>query len=112
MAMLRRYGMATALVAALATGYLFYAAHVVQRGLDRAGVPGCLDPNVCYPHGSAMRAVQGLELVDAFVPALIGLILGFGVLTAAIKGERVTMLFGWALLAGLVCAAAVALTYR
>jgi hypothetical protein len=110
--MLRRYVITTAGIAAAATGALFYAAHVVQRELDRAGLPGCLDPNVCYPHGSAMRAVQGMELVAAFVPALIGLILGFGVLTGALKGERVTKLFGWALLAGLICAAAVALAYR
>jgi hypothetical protein len=43
-------------------------------------MPGCVDPNACYPSGPAMDAVLAMQLVAAFSPAVIGLILGVPVL--------------------------------
>jgi ABC-type transport system involved in multi-copper enzyme maturation permease subunit len=124
--LLRPYLMVTAAVAAAATAYTFHGASVVQRQLNEAGVPDCLDPNVCYPHGAALNAVLGMELVAAFVPALLGLILGVAlfarereedtvafVLTQSISRRRwVLTKFGWALAAGLASSASVALAHR
>jgi ABC-type transport system involved in multi-copper enzyme maturation permease subunit len=124
--LLRPYLIAAASVTAAATAYVRHAAGVVQHQLDRSGTPGCADPNVCYPHGAALDAVLGMELCAAFVPALLGLILGVALfarereddtiafaLTQSISRRRwVLTKFGWALAAGAVCSAAVAVTHR
>lgn len=93
-------------LAAAAVGYVVAASTVVQRQLDAAGEPGCLDPNVCYPQGAALDAVLGMELTAAFVPALIGLVLGVPLL------RRGAASLGVALSAGAVLTGAVALAYR
>jgi hypothetical protein len=124
--LLRPYLVVAASIAAATTAYIFHAVAVVQLQLDRSGRPGCVDPNDCYPHGSALHAVLGLELCAAFVPPLLGLILGVPlfarereddtiafVLTQSVSRRRwILTKFGWALAAGLTCSAAVAVTYR
>ncbi|GAA0807507.1 hypothetical protein [Spirilliplanes yamanashiensis] len=124
--LLRPYLLVAAAVTAACLGYVGYAAGVVQGGLDAAEVPGCLDPNVCYPQGAALDAVLGLELVAAFAPALLGLILGVGtfapareqdteafVLTQSVSRRRwVLTTFGWALAAAVLCAGSVAAAHR
>lgn len=124
--LMRPYLVTAAAVAGAATAYLWHAAGVVQRQLDAAGVPGCHDPNVCYPHGSALNAVFGMELVAAFVPPALGLLLGVAlfareraddtvafVLVQAISRSRwVFVKAGWTLAAAVTCSGLVALTHR
>jgi hypothetical protein len=124
--LLRPYLMATVTVTAAATGYLWYAAGVVRRQLAADGVPNCLDPTICYPYGEALNAVLGMELIAAFVPPLLGLILGVAVfapdreqgtvaftLTQSVPHDRwVRTKLSWALAAGLICSATVAVTHR
>jgi hypothetical protein len=124
--LLRPYLLVAATVAAAATAYVLHAAGVVQRQLDGAGVPDCLDPNLCYPNGGALNAVLGMELVAAFVPPLLGLILGVAlfarereedtiafVLTQSVPRERwVLTKLGCALAAGIACAGSVATAHR
>ncbi|WP_035853384.1 hypothetical protein [Cryptosporangium arvum] len=93
------------LVAAASTAYVLFASAAVQRQLDAAGVPGCLDPNVCYPHGAALGAVHGIEITAALTPALIGLVLAAGLLRHAAP-------LGVALLAGTVLTGVVATVHR
>jgi hypothetical protein len=115
-----------ATLAAAATAYIFHAAGTVQDQLDARGVPDCLDPNVCYPSGAAMNAVLGMELIAAFVPALLGLILGvplfarereedtiaFALTQSTSRRRWVLTKLSCALAAGLICSAAVATTHR
>lgn len=124
--LLRPYLMVAGLMTAAATGYLFHAAATVQRQLDNAGLPDCRDPNLCWPTGDAMRAILGIELVAAFVPPLIGLVLGVALfarereedtaafaLTQSTTRERwVLAKLGGALTAGVACTALVAITHR
>lgn len=124
--LLRPYLAIAAVVTAAASTYILYGSGVVKQQLVDAGVPDCLDPNVCYPHGGAMDAVFGMELVAAFVPSLIGLVLGVGlfaperehdtiafVLTqSSSRGRWVLTKFGWALAAGLACTGTVATLHR
>jgi hypothetical protein len=124
--LLRPYLVVAAAVAAVATACTLYGAAVVQRQLDSIGLPDCLDPNACYPDGAALDAVFGMELSAAFVPPLLGLILGVALfarerdddtiafaLTQSISRRRwVLTKFGWALAAGLACSTGVALAHR
>lgn len=124
--LLRPYLLVSALLTAVTTAHTLWGASVVQGQLDAAGVPDCLDPNVCYPRGAALDAVFGMELGAAFVPPLLGLILGVAlfarereedtiafVLTQSISRRRwVLTKFGWALAAALTCATVVAGTHR
>ncbi|GAA1513954.1 hypothetical protein GCM10009827_030760 [Dactylosporangium maewongense] len=117
--LLRPYLVAAAVVSAVATGYVWFAAGTVQRQLDQAGVPRCGDPNDCYPHGAALDAVLGMELVAAFVPALPGLVLGAALLARrpggdppAERGRWVLVRSGWVLGAGLICCGAVGVAHR
>jgi ABC-type transport system involved in multi-copper enzyme maturation permease subunit len=124
--LLRPYLVVAGIVTALATGYLLYAARVVQDQLDLAGTPDCLDPNLCYPHSAALDAVLGMELVAAFVPPLIALIIGVPlfareredetagfVLTQSVSRQRwVLTKLGWALTFGVVCSTIVGATHR
>jgi hypothetical protein len=99
------------LVAAASAAYVGHASGVVQRQLDAEGVPACLDPNVCYPHGAAMDAVFGLELNAAITPALIGLVLGAALAVEGRQGRRASSL-GATLIAGVVLTGLVATTHR
>jgi hypothetical protein len=105
-------------LAVVTTAAVGYAATVVQRQLDAAGQTACHDPNVCYPRGGARTAVLWMELSAAFVPPLIGLILGVALFAGrstvqpADRRRWVLHRFGWALAAGLACSALVALTHR
>lgn len=101
--------LAAAAVTAASTAVVLTAAGVVRRWLDARGTPGCLDPNVCYPAGSALDAVLAMELTAAFVPALLGLILGVPLATRAGNRPRAVAV---ALGAGLLCSAVVAVTHR
>jgi hypothetical protein len=115
-----------AVLAAAATAYIFHAADTVQDQLDARGVPDCWDPNVCYPSGAAMTAVLGMELIAAFVPALLGLILGVPLFAREREDDTIAFVLTqsgsrrrWvltklscALAAGLLCCAAVATTHR
>jgi ABC-type transport system involved in multi-copper enzyme maturation permease subunit len=91
---------------------------------DRTGL--CEELVSCLPAGAATNLAQAIVLVAAFVPLLIGLILGVPlfarereestdafVLTQSVSRSRwlFTKLF-WALTAGAICAAAVAVTFR
>ncbi|MEV4133348.1 hypothetical protein AB0J72_14410 [Dactylosporangium sp. NPDC049742] len=116
---LRPYLVGAVVVSAVAAGYVWFAAGVVQRQLDRAGVPGCGDPNECYPHGAALDAVLGMEVVAEFVPGLLGLVLGAALLARggggdppAERGRWVLVRSGWVLAAGLICCGAVAAAHR
>ena len=124
--LLRPYLMVAGLVTAAATGYLLYAAGVIQRQLDNAGLPDCRDPNLCWPSGDAMQAILGIQLIAAFVPPLIGLILGlalfarereedtasFALTQSTPRGRWVLTKLGWALAAGVTGTALVATTHR
>jgi ABC-2 family transporter len=124
--LLRPYLIAAGTLTAAATAFLLHAAGVVQRQLDADGTPDCHDPNVCYPYGEALNAVLGIQLVAAFVPPLLGLILGVAVfapereqgtlafaLTQSVPRHRwVRTKLAWALAAGLVCAVPVAVLHR
>jgi ABC-type transport system involved in multi-copper enzyme maturation permease subunit len=124
--LLRPYLVVVLIVTAVATGYLLFAAGVVQDQLDLAGTPDCADPNLCYPHSAAMDAVFGMELVAAFTPPLIALILGVPlfareredetagfVLTQSVSRQRwVLTKLGWALAVGIVCSAIVGAVHR
>jgi len=124
--LLRPYLMVAGLIAAAATGYLLFAAGVIQRYLDDAGVPDCRDPNLCWPGGDAMQAIFGIQLVAAFVPPLIGLVLGvalfarereedtaaFALTQSTPRGRWVLIKLGWALAAGVTGTAVVAVTHR
>lgn len=124
--LLRPYLIAALTLTAAATAYLLHAAGVVQRQLDAVGMPDCRDPNLCYPHDGALNAVLGMELIAAFLPPLLGLILGVAVfapereqgtvdfaLTQSVPRTRwVRTKLGWALAAGLVCAVPVAAVHR
>ncbi|MEV6595616.1 hypothetical protein AB0M36_02005 [Actinoplanes sp. NPDC051346] len=124
--LLRPYLIVAVTVTAAATAYVLYGATVVQGQLDAAGMPDCLDPNFCYPAGAALDAVFGMELVAAFVPPLLGLVLGVALfarerehntiafaLTQSVSRRRwVYVKFGWALAAGLACTATVASAHR
>jgi ABC-type transport system involved in multi-copper enzyme maturation permease subunit len=124
--LLRPYLFVAAAITVTATAYIWYGAGVVQRQLDAAGKPGCLNPNLCYPRGSALDAVFGMELIAAFVPSLLGLVIGVAlfsreheegtvafVLAQSVSRRRwVITKFGWALAAGLLCATVVATAHR
>jgi ABC-type transport system involved in multi-copper enzyme maturation permease subunit len=124
--LLRPYLMVAGLIAAAATGYLLSAAGVIQRHLDEAGLPDCRDPNLCWPGGDAMQAIFGIQLVAAFVPPLIGLVLGvalfarereedtaaFALTQSTPRGRWVLIKLGWALTAGMAGTAVVAVTHR
>ena len=124
--LLRPYLLVAAALTAATCGYIIYAAMVVQRQLDGAGVPGCRDANVCYPHGPALDAVFGMELCAAFTPPLLGLILGVALfarereddtiafaLTQSVSRRRwVLTKLGWALAAALICSGCVATAHR
>ncbi|GAA1607462.1 hypothetical protein [Actinoplanes couchii] len=95
-----RFLIAAGVVSGVATGYLLYAASVVQGQLDAVGLPDCRDPNLCWPSGAAMDALQGAHLVAGLVPLLIGVLLG------------ATRSGGWALGAGVAATGVVAVTHR
>jgi hypothetical protein len=119
--LLRPFLITAAALSAAATALTLHGASVVS------GQSGdCVDPNLCYPDGPALDAVFRMELVAAFVPPLLGLILGVAlfareresgavafVLTQSISRRRwVSTTFGWALGAGLACTLPVAVTHR
>ncbi|MER7277108.1 ATP-binding cassette domain-containing protein [Dactylosporangium sp. NPDC000244] len=72
----RPYVLIGAGVVALSTVVLVLAAATVQAQLNTDGRPDCVNPNHCYPHGDALDAVLAMQLVAAFVPTLLGLLLG------------------------------------
>ncbi|UQU68078.1 hypothetical protein COUCH_18115 [Couchioplanes caeruleus] len=104
-----------AALSAAATAFLVIGARVVQRQADAHGIvvgayapdrTGLCEHHVsCLPAGTATTVAQGLALVAAFVPVLVGLVLGVP-LTA-----RRTVL-ARTLAAGAVCTAVVAVTFR
>ncbi|MBL7253266.1 ABC transporter permease subunit [Paractinoplanes lichenicola] len=124
--LLRPYLLVAALLTAGSAAVTLHGVSIVRRQLADADLADCLDPNVCYPHGAAVGAVFRMELVAAFVPPLLGLIIGVALfarereddtlafaLTQSITRRRwVTVKFGWALAAGLTCSAVVALLHR
>ncbi|MFI7601978.1 hypothetical protein [Actinoplanes sp. NPDC049681] len=124
--LLRPYLIVAVLVSGLSTAFLGYASGVVQRQLDARGMPDCVNPNLCWPTGSAMHAILGMELVAALVPVVIGLVLGVPlfarereegtvayVLTQSVpRGRWVVTKLLCALTAGALCTAVPALTYR
>lgn len=124
--LLRPYLVVAAVITVAATAVIGHGASVVRRQLIGIGRPDCLDPNDCYPQGAALDAVLRMELVAAFVPALLGLVLGVAlfsrereedtvafVLTQSVSRRRwVLTKFGWALAAGLICATVVGTTHR
>jgi ABC-type transport system involved in multi-copper enzyme maturation permease subunit len=124
--LMRPYLAVTGTVTAASTAYVLYGATVVQRQLDTRGLPHCVNPNWCWPSGAAMDAVLGMQLVAAFVPMLLGLILGVPlfarereeqtaafVLTQSISRRRwVITKLGCALAVGAACAGVVATTHR
>lgn len=124
--LLRPYLVVAAVITVAATAVIGHGAAVVRRQLVGTGRPDCLDPNDCYPQGAALDAVLRMELVAAFVPALLGLVLGVAlfsrereedtvafVLTQSVPRRRwVLTKFGWALAAGLLCATVVGTVHR
>jgi hypothetical protein len=124
--LLRPYLIVALLVTAAATTYLFVAAATVQRRLDAQGVPDCVNPNVCWPTGAAMDAILGAELVAAFTPLLLGLLVGVPlfarerqdgtaafVLTQSVPARRWALAkLAWAAGVAGGCTAVVAVTHR
>ncbi|MEV4639963.1 ABC transporter permease subunit [Actinoplanes sp. NPDC049548] len=124
--LLRPYLIISVLISGVSTAFLVHGSAVVQRQLDARGMPGCVNPNLCWPTGPAMNAILGMELVAAFVPVLIGLVLGVPlfarereegtvafVLSQSVSRRRwVVTKLACALVAGGLCTAVVALTYR
>jgi hypothetical protein len=104
-----------AALSAAATAFLFVGARVVQRQADAHGIvvagyapdrTGLCEPHVsCLPAGTATTVAQGLVLVAAFVPVLVGLVLGVP-LTA--RSAPVAP----ALAVGVGCTAVVAVAFR
>ena len=124
--MLRPYLITAATIAAASVAVVLHGAAVVRRQLDAEGLPDCLDPNYCYPHGAALDAVLRMELCAAFVPPLLGLILGVALFARERENDTITFAltqsvsrrrwvrtrFAWALGAGVACSLAVGLAHR
>ncbi|WP_433061813.1 hypothetical protein [Dactylosporangium sp. CS-033363] len=71
--LLRPWLLTAAALTALSTVALVAGAAAVQHSLDVLGLPGCVNPNRCYSSGGAILV---MELVAAFVPSVLGLLLG------------------------------------
>jgi hypothetical protein len=134
--LLRPYLIVAAVLSAASTAFVLLGARAIGRQVDAHGMvvddyapdrTGLCETGLsCLPAGTATDLGQAIVLIAAFVPLLIGLILGVPlfarereestdafVLTQSIPPMRwlSTKLF-WALSAGAVCTAAVAVSFR
>ena len=100
---------AAVVVTAGAVAVVLVGAAVVQRQLDRRGLPGCVNPNECWPTGGAMDAILAMQLVAAFVPVLLGLLLG---VPLGRRRDAVMARLAVALGVGALCSGVVAVLYR
>jgi hypothetical protein len=124
--LMRPYLIAAVALTASSTALVFSGAAIVQEQLDEQGMPDCVNPNWCWPTGTAMNAILGMELVAVFVPVLLGLILGvplfarerdegttaFALTQSVPRGRWVLTKMVCALVATAGCAAVVATTHR
>ncbi|BCJ50071.1 hypothetical protein Asp14428_15460 [Actinoplanes sp. NBRC 14428] len=134
--LLRPYLIVAAALSALSTAFVLAGARVIRQQAEAHGIvvagyapdrTGLCERGVsCLPAGTATNLAQAVVLVATFVPLLIGLILGVPlfarereestdafVLTQSVP--RMRWLFTkllWALAAGAVCTAAVAVAFR
>jgi ABC-type transport system involved in multi-copper enzyme maturation permease subunit len=134
--LLRPYLVVAAALSAVCTAFVLFGARVIHQQVDAHGLVVqdyasdrtglCVQAVSCLPAGAATNLAQAIVLVAAFVPLLIGLILGVPlfarereestdafVLTQTVPRLRwlLTKLL-WALTTGAVCTAAVAVTFR
>ncbi|MFI5914232.1 ABC transporter permease subunit [Dactylosporangium sp. NPDC051541] len=119
----RPYLIGAFVLSALSTVVIWAAATTVQHRLDGLGLPDCVNPNRCYQAGTPILL---MELTAAFVPTLIGLLLGVPLfageraddtmafaLTQSVPRRRwVLTKFGVALCASVLTAGVVATAYR
>jgi hypothetical protein len=134
--LLRPYLIVAAALSAASAAFVLIGARVIRRQADAHGVvvadyapdrTGLCETLVsCLPAGTATNLAQAIVLVAAFVPLLIGLILGVPlfarereestdafVLTQSVPRSRwLFTKLRWALTAGVICTAAVAVTFR
>lgn len=134
--LLRPYLMVAAALSVVSAAFVLAGTHIIRQQADAHGIvigdyaadrTGLCEPLVsCLPAGPATNLAQAIALVAAFVPLLIGLILGVPLfarereestddflLTQSVP--RLRWLFtklAWALTAGAIGAATVAVPFR
>jgi ABC-type transport system involved in multi-copper enzyme maturation permease subunit len=134
--LLRPYVIVAAALSAVSSAFVLIGARVIREQVDAHGtVVGDYAPNRtglcekavdCLPAGAATNLAQAIVLLAAFLPLLIGLIVGVPlfarereestdafILTQSLP--RLRWLFTkllWALTASAICTAAVAVTFR
>jgi hypothetical protein len=134
--LLRPYLIAAAALSSASTAFVLIGAHTIRQQVavhgivvedyapDRTGL--CEKLVSCLPAGTATNLAQAIALVAAFVPLLVGLILGVPLFAReregatdrsvlAQSGPRARWMFDrllWALTTGAMCTAAVAVTFR
>jgi ABC-type transport system involved in multi-copper enzyme maturation permease subunit len=134
--LLRPYLIVAATLSAVSAAFVLIGARVIRQQVDAHGLrveayapdrTGLCEVAVsCLPTGAATTLAQAIGLVAAFVPLLIGLIVGVPlfarereestdafVLTQSVPRLRwLSAKLLWALAAGAICTAAVAVTFR
>jgi ABC-type transport system involved in multi-copper enzyme maturation permease subunit len=134
--LLRPYLIVAATLSAVSTAFVLVGARVIQQQVHAHGIviedyapdrTGLCEQGVsCLPPGAATNLGQSIALVAAFVPLLIALILGVPlfarerdestdafVLTQSVPRLRwLSAKLFWALTAGALCTAAVAIAFR
>ncbi|WP_067501153.1 hypothetical protein [Actinoplanes sp. TFC3] len=134
--LLRPYLVVATVLSVASAAFIITGAHLIQQQADAHGISvaayapdrtGLCEHLVsCLPLGPATNVAQAIDLVAAFLPLLIGLILGVPLfarereestdafaLTQSVP--RLRWLFtkiGWALAAGAVCTAVAGATFR
>ncbi len=133
---LRPYLIVAAVLSAVSATFVLIGARVIRHQVDAHGLrvenyapdrTGLCETAVsCLPTGAATNLAQAIALVAAFVPALIGLVLGVPlfarereestdafVLTQSVPRLRwLSTKLLWAMTAGAICTAAVAVPFR
>jgi ABC-type transport system involved in multi-copper enzyme maturation permease subunit len=134
--LLRPYLIVAATLSAVSTAFVLVGARVIRQQVDTHGIvvpdyasnrTGACEKLVsCLPAGTATNAAQAIGLVAVLVPLLVGLILGVPlfarereestdafILTQSVPRLRwLSTKLLWALPAGALCTAAVAVAFR
>jgi hypothetical protein len=124
---LRPYLIAAGVLSVAASAFVLVGARIIQQQADARGIvvadyapdrTGLCEQAVsCLPAGPATTLAQAIALIAAFVPVLIGLILGVPLFTRgreepAPRSRSLSATLLWAVAAGAIGAAAVAVTFR
>jgi hypothetical protein len=108
----RPYLIAAAVIAVVSTAFVAYGSYFIQQRLNAEGLPGCVNPNVCGISGSELPVTLVMELLAAFVPVLLGLLLGVPLFTRKPDDTAVLPKLLTTMAAGALCTGLLALTYR